>query len=319
MKTMTWIFGCTLALTALPAIAALRGGAGDGGGGHGFSSTPQEVRDYLQKPATAWGGTQAEVDIRYVQDRLNTWMALSPDYAPNATVKKVLLAMHEAYPGKKFGSAAANKLLAVSEACYDHDGSMSDGATTIGKLDAPICMNVNSLARYPAEDLRTEIVALYYHEWTHQLGFGETEAVEMQNYVKHYVPMVLSTTGGPQTSTTGGPTYSLPMRDGGVRTVPVAGQRPLAILCVSLEKWWSWVDQGPDSPGHRYSMTIFPGQSVLLEGEQADVLCSDLPQVDCRVEPSNGPDCEGSLVYFGKGKDNSVCLNKFNSSGYRTL
>ncbi len=307
MKNKMWILGIILALSPVYGLAAprevreARGGAGDAGGGHGFSSTPQKVRDYLQKPWAAWGGSRAEVDRRVVHGSLDGWMALSPEYAPNAIVKKVLQKMHKAYPGEMFQRAAANKPIAVSEACYDHDGALSDGATTIGKLDAPICMNVSSLARYPSEGLRTEITALFYHEWTHQLGFGEPEAVEMQNYVKHLLPVVFSVEEG---------SYPVdpPLRDGGVRTIAFPGRDPVTIFCINNERWHrEWNDKTGEFPGHQYNMTIFPGHTVVVGG--ITVPCSDLPQVDCRVEPATDENCQGNKVYFGQGKENSLCLS----------
>jgi hypothetical protein len=280
---------------------AQEGGIGDGGG-RGFSSTRQEVRDYLQKPWAAWGGSKAEVDRRTVHASLDYWMALSPEYAPNAVIKKVLKKMRTAYPGEKFRWAAGNKSIAIRRACYHPDGSLSDGATTIGKLDSPICLNVNSLARYPSESLREEIVSLFYHEWTHQLGFGEPEAVEVQNYIKHLLPVVFS-------SQKGSHPIDLPLRDGGVRSIAIPGKDPVTVFCANNDRWWRGFGQEGkgEFPGSQFTMTIFSGQAVVVGG--VTVPCGDLPQLDCRVEASTDNECQGSKVYFGRGKENSACLD----------
>lgn len=62
-----------------------------------------------------------------------------------------------------------------------HDGEDSD-ASTVFKKGAEICFSLPRLKQIPPEALYPQIMALTAHEMTHQFGFGEEEAQEVQNY-----------------------------------------------------------------------------------------------------------------------------------------
>ncbi len=310
MKLLAKISMSALALAMLAytpaAQARLGGGIGDGGG-HGFSSTPEEVRAYLLTPSPRKG--QFVYDWESVHQHLDAWLLLSPDYAPNPVIQKILAAMQKAYVKGSSNTAYAaieNMPLAVSDACYDHDGALSDGATTIGKLGAPMCLNANSLARYPSSELKQELLALIYHEWTHQLGFGEPEAVEMQNYVRHLLPTVLAMLNEAS--------GEIPIRVGGSRTMVAQDGTSVTILCTTPEIW-----EKSEKGGVIFKSTstiLFVGQSMKVRGQwcgDVSVACSDLPQFNCNVKPSTDNYCVGSYVYFGGG-DNGVCVGHYNDA-----
>lgn len=271
MKTLSLLFALSLLTTPLCAFARL-GGAGDAGGGHAFSSTPEEVREYVYQVPHRGGPITKDLLSSHVY--LDVFQALNPDYAPNETVKRVLVAMKRVDDTQKINVVSLP--IEPKDACYDHDGLLSDGATTIGKVKAPVCINVNSLARLPSESLRLEILALMYHEFTHQLGFGENEAVEMQNYARHYLPLAIAlidTAGGGGT----------PLRVGGEITLRAQDGTWTKFQCTSREQYDSTPKGGVI---YKSAVTLlFPGQAALVRGLQygdQGVGCSDLPRLACQ-------------------------------------
>lgn len=66
----------------------------------------------------------------------------------------------------------------IDGACLD-DGKPRD-ASTAHEKDAVICLSASRLARFPRAVLRQIFIPLVLHEVTHQFGFGETEANQIQ-------------------------------------------------------------------------------------------------------------------------------------------
>jgi hypothetical protein len=311
MKNSKWIFTIVLALAPAYGFAA-RGGAGDGGGGgHGFSSTPEEIRAYASNlPGKSF--SRLQVDWGWVASRFDSAQLLNPTYAPNETVKRIELAIQRAYPGRRYGLFEDLKKtkIAVQDVCRGEHGEVVD-SSTLHKLHSPFCINAKSLARYPSESLKTELIPLMFHEWSHQLGFGENEAIEFQNYVKHYIGIVLATFDEP--------VAPLPMRIGGSKKVK-KGDATVTIRCMTAEQYSrEWASKEVKDA----EIVLLAGQAVKVRGVGLGhtETCGDLPELDCQA-PVKSPAqwCEGSMVYFGPDHDHDwFCVDTRDGSSFADL
>jgi hypothetical protein len=217
----------------------------------------------------------------------------------------VLQAMQVAFPGDSRFYAIDKMKLVPKAVCHGgHDeGSAAMDSSTIHKLNSPICVNVNSLARYPSESLKVELIPLLFHEWTHQLGFGEREAIEFQNYVKHYLPVVFSMMDEPDGEE--------PMRVGGVHNFVAQDGTTVTVRCMTHEQW-----QAEEKGGAIFKsslITVFPGDAIKVRGQNygdAPVACGDLPQLDCQFKKADDDWCQGDYVLTGPEKGNWICLGK---------
>ncbi len=64
--------------------------------------------------------------------------------------------------------------------CLDEQGTRVDASTTIGKIGADICVDIERLQVIPRHSLVAEISGLLFHEVAHQFGAGEEQASRMQ-------------------------------------------------------------------------------------------------------------------------------------------
>ncbi len=315
MKNKMWLLGIILALSPVYGFAAprevreARGGAGDAGGGHGFSSTSEEIRAYASNlPGKNF--SRLQVDWGWVESRFDSAQLMNPTYAPNETMKRIDLAIQRAYPGSKYGLFEVLKKtkIAVQDVCRGEHGEVVDSSTP-HKLNSTFCINAKTLARYPSESLKAELIPLMFHEWSHQLGFGENEAIEFQNYVKHYIGIILATFDEP--------VFPQPMRIGGSQKVK-KGDATVTIRCMTVEQYgneWGGSNQIKDA-----EIVLLGGTAVKVRGVGAGgqtVTCGDLPELDCQT-PVKSPAqwCEGSMVYFGPDHDHDwFCVDMPNGQG----
>ncbi|MGZ3653030.1 MAG: hypothetical protein ACXVB9_00980 [Bdellovibrionota bacterium] len=298
MKMKHGILG--IIITLLPSLAlAAKGGAGDAGGGHGFSSTPEEIRAYAANlPGKSF--SRLQVDWGWAADRFEMAQLLNPIYAPNETVKRIDLALQRAYLSKSFFEELKRTKIEVKDVCRGSHGEVVDSSTP-HKLGSPFCINAKTLSRYPSESLKPELISLLFHEWSHQLGYGENEAIEFQNYVKHYIGIVLATFDDP--------VFPTPLRIGGWQKIKKADST-VTIRCMTAEQYGrEWGNNFKDT-----EFVLLSGQAVKIRGEgtlSQTVTCGDLPELDCSA-PVKSPEfwCGGNLVYFGPDtKKDWICVD----------
>ncbi|MCM2279820.1 MAG: hypothetical protein NDJ89_17230 [Oligoflexia bacterium] len=89
----------------------------------------------------------------------------------------------------RFGYPDTGKILSsirVEELCRDEAGRSKAGSARIGDIGGPICISGEVMGQLPKETLYTQMTALIGHEIAHQAGYGEAEAQEFQNYLKHH-------------------------------------------------------------------------------------------------------------------------------------
>lgn len=71
----------------------------------------------------------------------------------------------------------------ISGSCRSDFTGKGKAASTAMKLGSPICLSAPLLTRVPSHALKEQLRALLAHEFAHHFGFGEKEAILLQNFL----------------------------------------------------------------------------------------------------------------------------------------
>lgn len=165
----------TIGLTALSPLCFAVGNENSGGGNAPGSSREeiQEAVDLIpMRLLTFIGGAskgELPTDVAEAFKRFNVIHSMDKEYGQPITSAE--------------WSVNHTKYTPASGPCYDKDRKERDSAVTAFSLGSPVCMSLTRLARIPRETLDRTVTALAAHELAHQVGLGETEALQVQLYV----------------------------------------------------------------------------------------------------------------------------------------
>jgi hypothetical protein len=161
----------------------LAGGQDSGGGNIQIGSTPEQVERIISKVP---GYIPLFIHIAYLKARSGEWGSEVQDFTFQASQHLALGLNFKPIP---------------SGSCAGPGGEDADASTTMNQIGAPICLSVNRLTRIPPYDLFAQIVAITFHELSHQFGADEVKAKAIQSAVlKHFDKInMLSGDGGVKT------------------------------------------------------------------------------------------------------------------------
>ena len=166
----------TMVLSPIAALAAQKGGVGDGGG-NGVGSTAQDVINTLEGTATL-----LSLFVRGAAG--NPLSPLNPTLVKDKRAQKVLETWLKLEDGREalLRDAELSKYQPQAAACASEPGTDHDASTPY-KRGATVCFSTARLVRFPKWTLKAELVALAAHEHAHHFGFDEESAVAIQRHV----------------------------------------------------------------------------------------------------------------------------------------
>lgn len=171
MTKVIRILSFTAALMAIDFVASFAhaGGAGNVGGGNIRSSTASEVISAIF----------ANASIEHLNGRIFP-NALRADAAFPVTNKKAREMIV-----KLSAALAKNGYVPypIDGPCYHQGAERDSSVKPLLPNTYQICLSVSRLRRFPKSALSEEISVLILHEISHTIGYGEDDAIFIQNYV----------------------------------------------------------------------------------------------------------------------------------------
>ena len=193
------LFFASLVALQLASSAFAGLGAEGSGGGNGLHSTPAQVADFLTRNLT-WGYEDGILEEIYAELQTGAFLPIQDPHA-KAMLTRIMALKNvvtcDAQAGQEkscqtFFDTRSDTLpaafnLKMTGACVENglerDASVTFHPNAQGQpvVDS-ICLSAERLAVYPPEALGKQVQALLLHEFSHVAGYGEDDAVYLQNY-----------------------------------------------------------------------------------------------------------------------------------------